>query len=403
LTLARISLAYLRTHKVGTALTIVLLALAVAALTLLLLTGAQLEQRLYRDARGVDLVVGPKGSRTQLVLSSIYGVDVPSGSIPWDAVQNLAAEPDVRSVVPIALGDRYHGFRVVGTTRDYLDHYEARVQDGRLWQGPLEAVIGADVAARVRLPVGSTFVASHGLQSTDSELHAALPYRIVGVLARTGTGVDRLVLTDVASYWALHPQSTPGETDLVSEPPTGDGRTISAALVKCSSESAVANVAAVVNGRDDLQAASPRDEAARLLGIVALNLDLLRGFAAMLLLSAALTLFVALYHGLNERRYDVAVMRTLGATRANVMSLLLFEGTLLAFAGTIAGLVLGHALTSVLGFVMTRVQQFSVTGWSWHASELWILILAPAIGALSALVPAWRAREIDIAGTLARG
>jgi putative ABC transport system permease protein len=403
LTLARISLAYLRTHKLATALTLALLALGVAAVTLLLLTTAQLEQRLYRDARDIDLVVGPKTSRAHLVLSSIYGLDVPSGSIPWDTVQNLAAQRGVARVIPVSFGDHYHGFRIVGTTRDYLDHYGARLQDGRLWQTPLEAVIGADVAARMRPPVGSTFVASHGLQSTESELHAALAYRIVGVLARTGTLVDRLVLTDVASVWALHPQSTPGETDLVKEPSTGDGRTISAALVKCSSESGVANVVAVVNGRDDLQAASPRDEAARLLEIAALNLDLLKAFAAVLLLSAALTLFVALYHGLNERRYDVAVMRTLGATRGNVMSLLLFEGVLLALAGAILGLLLGHVLTSALGFAMTRVQQFSVTGWSWHAGELWVIVLALAIGALSAIVPAWHAREIDIAGTLARG
>jgi putative ABC transport system permease protein len=403
LTLARISLAYLRTHKLGTTLTIALLALGVAAITLLLLTTAQLEQRLYRDARDIDLVVGPKGSRTQLVLSSIYGLDVPSGRIPWGAVQTLAAEPGVRTVIPVSLGDHYHGFRIVGTTRDYVEHYGARVEDGRLWQAPLEATIGADVAARVRASTESTFVASHGLQSTGGEPHAALPYRIVGVFARTGTLLDRLVLTDVASDWALHPQGTAGETGLVTEPPTDDGRTISATLVKCTSESAAGNVAAIVNARDDLQAVSPRNEAARLLGIVALNVDLLKAFAAVLLLSAALTLFVALYHGLNERRYDVAVMRTLGATRANVMSLLLFEGMLLALVGAIVGIVLGHVLTSVLGFAMTRAQQFSVTGWSWRASELWIPVLALAIGAASAVVPAWRAREIDIAGTLARG
>jgi putative ABC transport system permease protein len=402
-TLARIGLAYLRTHKLATTLTIALLALGVAAVTLVFLTSAQLERRLDRDARDIDLIVGPKGSPTQLVLASLYGLDVPSGSIRWGTVQMLGAEPGVQAVIPVTLGDHYHGTRIVGTTRAYLDHYAARVQDGRAWQAPLEAVMGADVAARVRLAIGSTFIASHGLQRNVGEAHSARPYRIVGVLGRTGTLVDRLVLTDVSSYWTLHPQGTPDGNDLVAEPAPDDGRTVSAVLVRCTSASTVANVAAYVNARDELQAVSPVEETARLLEIAALNVDLLKAFAAVLLLSAGLTLFLALYHGLNERRYDVAVMRTLGATRGNVMSLLLFEGVLLALAGTIVGLPLGHALTSLLGFAMTRMQQFSVTGAFWHPAELWIVALALAIGALAAIVPAWRAREIDIAGTLARG
>ena len=403
MTLARISLAYLRTHKLGTALTVALLALGVAAVTLVFLTSTQLERRLYRDTRDIDLVVGPKGSGTQLVLASLYGLDVPSGSLRWDTVQMLAAQPGVEAVIPVALGDHYHRFRIVGTTRAYLDNYGARVQDGRAWQAPLEAVIGADVAARVRAPVGSTFIASHGLQRAAGEAHSAQPYRIVGVLGRTGTVVDRLIVTDVSSYWMVHPQPTPDGKDLIAEPTPDEGRTVSAALVKSASESAATNVVDYVNARDELQAASPADETASLLEIAALNVHLLKAFATMLLISAALTLFVALYHSLTERRYDVAVMRTLGATRGNVMSVLLFEGLLLALAGAVVGLPLGHALTSLLGFAMTRMQQFSVTGAFWHPAELWIIGLALAIGAAAAIVPAWRARDIDIAGTLARG
>jgi putative ABC transport system permease protein len=402
-TLARIGLAYLRTRKLGTALTIALFALGVAAVTLVFLTSAQLERRLDRDSRDIDLVVGPRGSPAQLVLASLYGLDVPSGSVRWDTVRTLASHPGVEAVIPVTLGDHYHRTRIVGTTRAYLDHYAARVRDGRAWEAPLEAVIGADVAARVRLPVGSTFIASHGLQRTIGEAHSTRPYRIVGVLGRTGTLVDRLVLTDVSSYWTLHPQGTPDDTDLVAEPAPDDGRTVSAVLVRCTSASTVESVASYVNAREELQAVSPAEETTRLLEIAAVNVDLLKAFAAALVLSAGLTLFLALYHGLNERRYDVAVMRTLGATRGNVMSLLLFEGVALALAGTIVGLPLGHALTSLVGFAMTRMQQFSVTGAFWDPAELWIVALALAIGALAAIVPAWRAREIDIAGTLARG
>ena len=98
-------------------------------------------------------------------------------------------------------------------------------------------------------------------------------------------------------------------------------------------------------------------------------MDLLRGFALVLLISAALSIFIALYHGLNERRYDLAVMRTLGATRENIMSLLLFEGMLLAVVGAVLGLLLGHPLTSVLGFALRQAQQISVTGWTWYSAK----------------------------------
>jgi putative ABC transport system permease protein len=401
-TLARISLAYLKRRLLGTVLNIVLLAVAVASVTLLLLVSTQLEERIERDARGVDLVVGAKGSRVQLVLSTIYDLDVPGANVPWSDVQQIATHAGVKSAIPIILGDSYYGARIVGTTYAYPGHYGAVVKNGRLWERPLEAVLGADVHARTRASLGSTFLAAHGLADASGEPHGQHPYRIVGVLARTGTLVDQLVLTDLGSYWIAHAARDAPESELVAEPQGDDERGVSAVLVQYARDAA-ADVHGFVNSLGGLQGVSPARETAHLLGVVALNIDLLRGFAAVLLLSAALSIFLALYYGLNERRYDIAVMRTLGASRANVMCLLLFEGMLLALSGAIAGLVLGHVLTSIMGFALRRFQQMSVTGWVWQHAELWIVVLALAVGALAALIPAWRAHEVDIAATLARG
>lgn len=403
MTLARISLFYLWRRRLSTALNIALLAFGVAAVTLLVLTSRQLEERVYRDARGIDLVVGAKGSQTQIVLSSIYQLDVPSGSMKWGEAKEIAAHRGVKKAIPIALGDNYYGFRVVGTTHDYIAHYDGALSEGRLWREPFEAVLGADVAARLRPRIGSTFVAAHGLLGAGGEPHTALPYRVVGTLARTGTVADQLVLTDVASYWAAHGAEKAADSALVAEPPVDDGRTISALLIQYASGSAAGDVARFANAFPSLQAASPAFETARLFSIIAVGMDLLRGFALVLLISAALSIFIALYHGLNERRYDLAVMRTLGATRENIMSLLLFEGMLLAVVGAVLGLFLGHLLTSVLGFALRQAQQISVTGWTWYAAELWIVVLALIVGVLTALLPAWRAHEVDIASTLARG
>jgi putative ABC transport system permease protein len=189
----------------------------------------------------------------------------------------------------------------------------------------------------------------------------------------------------------------------VSEPPTDDGKTISALLVQYASPAAEGELPAYVNARQNLQAASPAYETARLYSAVTIGVELLRGFAIVLMLSAALSIFIALHHSLGERRYDLAVMRTLGATRGNVMALLLFEGVMLAASGALIGLMLGHLLASLLGFALRQAQQVSISGWTWYSDELWVVGLALLVGVLTALVPAWRAHEVDIAGTLARG
>lgn len=402
MTLARISLHYLWRRKLSTALNVSLLAFGVAAVTLLLLTSNQLEERIYRDARGIDLVVGAKGSQTQIVLASIYALDLPTGYVKWSEAQQIAQQPSVGIAIPITLFDNYSGFRVVGTTHDYVTQYDARVAEGRLWHEPMEAVLGADVAARFRPRIGSTFVPSHGLLAGGTGPHNNHPYQIVGILARTGTVIDQLVLTDLTSQWIIHPEPQRSENALVAEPPVDDGRTISALLVRYASASSANALTRFVNAFPDLQAASPAFETARLFGVVAVGMELIRGFALVLMLSAALSIFIALYHGLNERRYDLAVMRTLGATRENIMALLLFEGIMLASFGAALGLLLGHLLTSVLGFALRQAQQISVTGWTWYSGELWVVGLALLVGVATALVPAWRAHEVDIAGTLAR-
>lgn len=403
MTLARISLYYLRKRALNTALNVALLAFGIAAVTLLVLTSMQLERRIHRDAQGIDLVVGAKGSQTQLILSTIYGLDAPAGAVRWSDAQEIAGHRGVAKAIPLALGDHYYGFRIVGTTHDYPVHYGASVIEGTLWKEPLDAVFGADVAARLRPQLGSTFVASHSVAGAAGLPHTQTPYRVVGVLGRTDTVLDRLVLTDVASYWKVHPEPPKVEEDALVAEPLADARTVTALLIQYATSHAAGEVPYVVNNYEGLQAASPVEEATRLHGVISVGIDLLRAFALILMLSAALSIFIALYNGLKDRRYDIAVMRTLGATRTDVMSLLIFEGVMLALAGAALGLLLGHLLTSALGLALSQAQQLPVSGWTWSLQELWIVALALIVGIVSALVPAWRAHEVDIAGTLARG
>jgi len=402
-TLARISIRYLARHLSSTVLNVALLAFAVAAVTVLLLTGTQVEERIDRDTRGIDLVVGARGSETQLLLSSVHGLDNPTAPIGWGEAQEIAGSRGVRKAIPLAFGDRYFGFRVVGTTPDYVALHGAALTEGRLWLKPLEAVVGADVASRLRPRLGSSFEAIHVVPGAAGIPHAKHDYTIVGVLGRTGSVLDSLIVTGLESYWTLHPaEPRTDDSGLLLETPA-ELRTINALLVAYETSHAAADIPYVVAGYPGLQAVAPSDGAVRLYGIFRVALDMLRIFVTVLIASAVLSMFIALYGSLKERRYDIAVMRTLGATRERVMALLLFEGLLLSSAGALLGLLLGHALTSMLGFALQQAQQMSVTGLTWHASEFLVLGGALAIGMLTALVPAWRAHETDIATTLARG
>ena len=392
MTLAGLSLAYLRARPLSSALNLLLLALGTATITVLLLTTEQLENRMTRDARGIDLVVGAKGSPMQLVLSAVFHLDAPTGNIPLADANALAKNRMVKQAIPLALGDSYKGFRIVGSNHDYPTLYGARVADGRLWSAPMEATLGAEVAARTKLAAGAKFAGAHGLGEGGDE-HEKEPYQVVGVLAPTGTVLDRLVLTSVESVWEVHEHGAPASAQ----------KEITALLVRYASPLAAATLPRMVNSGSSLQAASPAYESARLFRMIGVGVDVLRAFGVILMLAAGLSVFIALLNALEERRYDLAIMRMLGATPARLMGLMLLEGCVLALAGGLAGIALGHLLTEALGAVLRQAQQAAVTGWMWSSNEWWLLAATLGVGVVAALIPAWLAYRSDVAPVLAEG
>lgn len=387
--LASLSASYLRARPLQTALSLLLLALGVATIVLLLLVVHQLEERMNRDARGIDLVVGAKGSPMQLILSGIYHVDAPTGNIPLAAAHQLAKHRFVKRAIPLALGDSWKGYRIVGAGHEYPGHYGAKPAAGRLWEQPMEAVLGAEVAARTGVAVGGRFVGAHGIGSEGDE-HADAPYTVVGVLESSGSVLDRLVLTGIESVWRVH-----GEHHGPQE--------VTVLLLQYASPLAAASLPRQINSQSELQAASPAFETARLFRIVGVGVEALRAFAIVLIIAAGLSVFIALYTALEERRYDLAVMRTLGAAPRRLFGLLVMEGLVLALAGALIGLILGHLFASLLGAWLQSQHQYPVTGLTWQPEELWLAAAALGVGVLAALLPAWRAYRTDVSRTLAQG
>lgn len=399
--LASLSASYLRARPLQTGLCLLLLSLGVGTIVMLVLALGQLEDRMGRDARGVDLVVGAKGSPMQLILSGIYHLDAPTGNIPLSSVRLLERNRMVRKVIPLALGDGWRGFRIVGAPQSYVEHHGAKLAAGRLHEKPMEAVLGAEAARRTGVGVGGTFKGAHGIGSEGGEEHE-MPYTVVGVLESTGTSIDRLVVTSIESVWHVH-EAAHEPADEEEKRALEEDREVTVLLVQYASPLAAATLPRAINATPALQAASPALETARLFRIVGAGAEALRAFAVVLVAAAALSIFVALYTALEQRRYELAVMRVLGASPARLLGLLIAEGAVLALAGTLAGLVLGHAMTSALGAWLEQAQQPAVTGLAFAPEELLVAGLALLVGVAAAGLPAWRAYRTDVSRTLASG
>lgn len=394
---AQLLLAYLRARPLAALLTVLLVALGVATMVAVTLVTEQAEARMGRDAAGIDLVVGAKGSPLQLVLAGVYHLDVPPGNVPHAAVGELRANRLVREAIPLSLGDSVEGFRIVGTEPALLALYGARIARGAPFAAPMQAVIGDRVARTAGLAVGARFVGTHGLAPGGPQ-HDEHVYTVTGVLAPTGGVLDRLVLTPLESVWFVH-EGTP--SDEAERRILEADREVTLVLLRYATPLAAATLPRAINASDRLQAASPALESARLFALAGVGVDGVRAFAAVLLVAAALSVFVALFQALSDRRRELALMRLLGASPRQLFALLLGEGVLLTAIGALLGLAVGHAAVEAAGRGLAPRGEWTLTGLDFVTIELMYLLGAVALGAAAALVPALRAARTPLAGALA--
>jgi putative ABC transport system permease protein len=431
LNLPRLAWRYLWARPMLTALNLMLLSLGLAAIGFVLLVSEQLEQGLKRDLGGIDLVVGAKGSPMQILLAGVFHLDQSTGNIPLATVSQLRAQPLVAQAVPISLGDSFQGFRIVGTMADYLALYQLSLARGQSWKAPMQALLGAEVARRSGLKPGDRFHGTHGLASGGDEHEAA--YEVTGVLAPTGGVVDRLVLTDLASVWEAHAAHGHGKSATAGgdehDPHGHEGQEghegheghdghegyegqvaqethevhpdeasleVSMVLVRYRSPLAAVMLPRWVNAQPGLQASVPALETARLLSMVGVGVDVLRGFGAVLLLAAALSVLVALLHAVRERQGDLAMLRMLGATPTRVAALIAMEALMLAGLATLLALGLSHALTAGLGAVLAQQQSVRISGLWVSGWEALVPALALGLALIAAAWPACRGYRLDV-------
>ncbi|MGV3557341.1 ABC transporter permease [Larkinella arboricola] len=409
--LLKISWANLKDKPLSSFLSGLLMTLGITIISLLLLLNKQLDEQFSRNVKGIDMVLGAKGSPLQLILSSIYQIDAPTGNIPLEEAERLTRNPMIKTAIPLSMGDSYQTFRIVGTDKKYVDHFEATVGQGTLFQKELEATIGARVAEVTGLKIGDTFSGSHGLDG-EGEEHGQAQYKVVGIFNPSNTVIDQLILTPLSSVWAIHAHHDEHESESVEdleedhdhehdhEHEAEEAREITSMLIKFRNPMGMM-IARGINNNSKLQAALPSIEINRLFSLLGIGVDTLRGLAVAIMLIAGISVFVSLYNSLKERRYEMALMLSMGAGRTQLFGMLLLEGLVLSLIGFVLGLILSRI--GLLLFSMQAEQNFhySLNDISILPEEWLVLGVAVLIGILAAALPALGVYRMNISRTLA--
>lgn len=387
---------YLWSRPLTTVLNLLLLTLGLASMAFVLIARDQVDRAFERDLAGIDLVVGAKGSPMQLILAGVFHLDVPPGNIALADVQQLQQHPQVAQLIPLSLGDNLEGFRIVGTTAAYPAHYGATLAGGSLWQEPMQAVLGAQVAARTGLQLGQGFAGAHGLGAGGS-MHGEAAYTVTGVLAPCGCVLDRLVLTATESVWKVHDDMhATDDMDDEDRAALAADRDITLALITYRTPLAAVTLPRFINDSTAMQAAAPAMEITRLLSMVGVGTRVFQGLGVVLLGVAALSVFIALWSAVRERRTDLAMLRMLGASPQKVGALLLCEALWLAVLACVLGLLAAHGLVALLGGMLVAEQSLAITGWQWVHTEVWVPVLALGVALLAAGLPALGAYRLDV-------
>ena len=402
----------------NTILSVVLLTSSVAIITTLVLVEKQFEEKFSSNIDGVDLVMGAQGSPLQLILSSVYQVDSPTGNISYDSAKVWMQHPFVQKAIPLAFGDNYRGYKILGTTPDYLEKYGAEISEGKLFEKNFEVVIGSDIAQKIRLKIGDEFFGSHG-DAAEGEVHDHYGYKVVGIAKPTGKVVDNLILCTIPSVWQMHggheEAENPAhgeeghvhvegeehheETDMTLDEP---GMEITAVLLKFRNKMGIVTWPRIIAQNTKMQVASPAIEVNRLFSLFGIGISALQYLAYGIMLISGISIFIALYNTLKERQNEFALMRVNGAKRLQLLKVVMIESLLLCVVGFIFGTILGRVGLSMLSNSAEEDFKMSFNPYEfiWE-KEGTLFLLTIFVGFIAALIPAIKAYNLNISKTLA--
>ena len=381
-------------------------------------------ERIRREVRtsftntisGTDLIVGARTGSLQLLLSSVFRIGDASNTMKWDSYQDLARHPAVKWTVPISLGDSHRGYRVLGTTGAYFDHLQygrqhtLHLKQGTWFAADDEAVLGAEVAVALDYQVGDQVVVAHGAGEITFIEHGEHPFTIAGILARTGTPVDRTVHVDLSGITAMHAGLEGGSCDHGHDPLAicdhdhgSADPAITAFFVGLNSRSSALSVQRMVNEYEPeaLSGVMPGLALQELWEIVALVEKVLLVISGFVIVVGLCGMLVALMTSLNERRREMAILRSIGARPIHVLGLIAGESCMVTFMGILSGFLMLYILILAL-------QPLAVSRLGLHLSlslptlgELLLGGLILLCGLMVGLIPAFRSYRYSLADGLA--
>lgn len=400
----------------NTVLSVVLLTSSVAIITTLILLEKQFEEKFSSNIENVDLVLGAQGSPLQLILSSVYQVDAPTGNISYDSAKVWMNHPFVEKAIPLAFGDNYRGYKILGTTTDYLSKYNAKVTDGVLFEKNFEVVVGSEIAQKLSLKVGDEFYGSHG-DAEEGEVHEDYAYKVVGIASETGKVVDNLIVCTIPTVWQMHHQHEENpahgeeghiheageqehkEAELTIDEPNME---VTAVLLKIRNQMAKLTWQRVIPQNTKMQAVSPAFEINRLFGLFGIGVTALQYLAYGIMLISGISIFIALYTSLKEREPEFALLRVNGARRFQLLQIVMIESILLCVVGFVFGSITGRVALSMLSNASEADFKMSFDPYTflWQKEGI-LLVITLLVGSIAALIPAIKAYNLNISKTLA--
>jgi len=435
-------------QKAGaTTLTLLLLSFGVGIISMMLLLENQLSEKFNKNIKDIDFVLGAKGSPLQLILANVYHIDAPTGNIKVSEAQKIIKNPTVKEAIPLAYGDNYEGWRIVGTTPRYAEFYGVKLKEGKIFETPFEVTVGSYAAKELGLKLGQTFKSNHGLdkEGEEEEGHDQL-FTVVGIYETSGTVIDRLILTPVESIWEVHDHGDHEETahagivsaeehdakehdaeahahaedehaeehehDHEAEHTAEEGhddhedehmheeeREVTAYLLIKRLPMAPMILPQLVKNTN-MQLALPAIEINRLNENFGIGMSVVKAVAILIMIISFLSVFISLFNALRERQYELAILRTLGGRRIQLFVLILLEGFFMVALGLIIGLVLSRIGITMLSDMAKDSFHDEFNAFMFLPQEYYLVGITLGLGAVASLLPALRAFFMDISKTL---
>ena len=397
----KLSIKNIFNKPLSSSISLALLVLGVGIISLLLQLNTLIKDQMDNNLRGIDMVVGAKGSPLQLILSSVYHIDSPTGNISLAEAETISNNRMVGSSIKILYGDNYKGFRIVGAEKKFIELYKGVIKEGKDWDNPYEVLVGSKVYEKLKINLGDELISSHGLRETGQS-HDEGTFKVVGLLKPSNSVIDQLIITSPQSVWDIHETHDHDEHENENEHENEhENREITAMLIKFKSPMNIIQFPRQINENTNLQAAVPSYEISRLFKLFGFGIETLSYLAYLIIIVSGFSLFINLFNSMRERKYEMALIRTLGASRFQLSTMIIFESLVLTISGFILGLLFSRFGVMFVSSLMEESINYNLKSFKILNEEYWLLGLSILIGIVSSLIPAIQVYKMNISKILA--